>query len=124
MTNKKAIEVLRSWLSVAYQNADGTDESSAELYEALQTVFNLINRQHAEITEQKEYIDRCRSGKEYWVKCLIEKPNEAVRDFAERLKENITNCHAVSDGEYVGYDWTDITHCIDDLVKEMVGAEE
>lgn len=49
MTNKKALEVLKSWLAVAYQNTDGTDESSAELYESLQTVFNLINRQQAKI---------------------------------------------------------------------------
>ena len=39
MTERKALEVLNSWLRVAYQNADGTDEASAELYEALQTVF-------------------------------------------------------------------------------------
>lgn len=46
---------------------------------------------------------------------------EAIKEFAERLKENITDCHTVSDGEYVGYDWTDITHCIDKLLKETVG---
>lgn len=49
---------------------------------------------------------------------------EAITEFAERLKENIINCHAVSDGEYVGYDWIDITHCIDNLVKEMTGDKE
>ncbi len=48
MTEKKALEVLNSWLRVAYQNADGTDEASAELYEALQTVFAIITRQQAE----------------------------------------------------------------------------
>ena len=77
-----------------------------------------------EITKLKEYINRCKSGEEYWVKCLIERPNEAVREFAEKLKESITDCHTVSDGEYVGYDWTDITHCIDNLVKEMVSDKE
>lgn len=49
MTDKKALEVLESWLRLAYQNADGTDECSAELYEALQTTFKLITRQQAEI---------------------------------------------------------------------------
>ena len=44
MTEEKAIKVLKSWSRVAYQNTDGTDESSAELYEALQVTFNLINR--------------------------------------------------------------------------------
>ena len=49
MTDKKALEVLKSWLRLAYQNADGTDECCAELYEALQTMFALINRQQEEI---------------------------------------------------------------------------
>ena len=31
MTDKKALEILKSWLAVAYQNTDGTDESSAVL---------------------------------------------------------------------------------------------
>ena len=48
---------------------------------------------------------------------------EAVKEFAARLKENISDdCHIVSDeGEYVGYDCGDVMHCIDNLVKEMVG---
>lgn len=55
MTDKKALEVLKSWLQLAYQNADGTDECCAELYEALQTVFALINRQQEEIERLKGY---------------------------------------------------------------------
>ena len=51
---------------------------------------------------------------------IQEEKSEAVKDFAERLKENITNCHVVLDGEYVGYDWADIMYCIDNLVKEMM----
>lgn len=47
--------------------------------------------------------------------------SEAVKEFAERLKENISDdCHIVSDeGEYVGYDCNDVMHCIDNLIKEM-----
>lgn len=56
MTNKKALEVLKSWLAVAYQNTDGTDDSSAELYEALQTVFHLINVQHEQIEKLQKVI--------------------------------------------------------------------
>lgn len=56
MTDKKALEVLQSWLRLAYHNADGTDEDSAELYEALQTIFALINRQQAEIERLKGII--------------------------------------------------------------------
>lgn len=53
MTERKALEVLNSWLQLAYQNADGTDEAIAEVYEALQTVFALITRQQAEIENLK-----------------------------------------------------------------------
>ena len=49
MTDEKALKVLNSWLLLAYHNADGTDEACDELYEALQTTFDLINRQKAEI---------------------------------------------------------------------------
>ena len=58
MTNEHALKVLSSWLQVAYQNADGTDESSAELYVALQTVFILINHQKEEIERLKKEIYR------------------------------------------------------------------
>ncbi len=46
--------------------------------------------------------------------------SEAVKVFAERLKENISDyCHIVSDeGEYVGYDCTDVINCIDNIIKE------
>lgn len=54
MTDKKALEVLESWLRVAYQNADETDEDSAELFEALQTIFKLINRQQETINKNVE----------------------------------------------------------------------
>ena len=56
MTNKRALEVLKSWLVVAYHNMDETDESSAELYEALYTVFHLINSQHEQIEKLQEVI--------------------------------------------------------------------
>ena len=46
--------------------------------------------------------------------------DKGFKDEINRLKENITDCHTVSDEEHVGYDWTDITHCIDNLVKETV----
>ena len=47
-------------------------------------VLDLINRQKAEIEELKNYVNRCKSGKEYWVKCFLEKPNEALKEFAEK----------------------------------------
>lgn len=58
MKNAKALEVLKSWLRVAYQNADGTDESSAELYEALCTVFKLISYDKSKIERLKKKIGK------------------------------------------------------------------
>lgn len=83
-------------------------------------VLDLINRQKAEIEELKNYVNRCKSGKEYWVKCLLEKPNEAYKEFAEKLKEKsfktIRNYGLTKDVVEV---------CdIDNLLKEMVGEEE
>lgn len=56
MMEQKALEVLKSWLRLAYQNDDGTDESSAELYEALQTMFAFISHQQMEIKTLKKQI--------------------------------------------------------------------
>lgn len=47
--------------------------------------LDLINRQRAEIERLNEYIKRCKSGEEYWVKCLLDKPNEAYKEFAKFL---------------------------------------
>lgn len=55
----------------------------------LRSTLDLINRQQEEIAKLEEYIDRCKSGEEYWVKCLIERPNEAVKEFSEMLKKHI-----------------------------------
>lgn len=48
---------------------------------------------------------------------------EAIKEFVERLKEKIGDCHIVSDDEYCGFDCGDIHECIDNLLKEMVGEE-
>lgn len=52
--------------------------------------------------------------------------SEAVKQFAERLKENISDyCHIVSnEGEYVGYGCADVMHCIDNLIKEMESDDD
>lgn len=73
-------------------------------------VLDLINRQKSEIEELKNYIHRCKSGKEYWVKCLLEKPNEAIKEFAERLCEGkVSNDKTVIEAKA--------------LLKEMAGEE-
>ena len=101
------------------------DEQECEGIDYTATL-DLINRQKAEIEELKNYVNRCKSGKEYWVKCLLEKPNEALKEFAERIKMSIkanvveTLCNDVKgvyNAEYILDD-------IDTLLKEMVGEKK
>lgn len=119
MTDKKALEVLKSWLQLAYQNADGTDECCAELYEALQTVFALINRQQAEIERLKGWQDLLKAEKHSLIKA------EAVKEFAERLKSLVNQHHYMLANIHNSRDFGMFTvgfeQAIDNIVKEMVG---
>lgn len=63
------------------------------LYAIKVYALELINRQKAEIERLNEYIKRCKSGEEYWVKCLLDRPNEACKEFAEEIKEEIKNAY-------------------------------
>ena len=49
---------------------------------------------------------------------------EAYKEFAEKLKEKLGDCHIVSDGEYCGFNCGDIHECVDTLIKAMVGEKE
>lgn len=104
-------------------------------YPLIRKSLDLINRQKAEIEELKNYINRCKSGKEHWVKCLLEKPNEAIKEFAERLKGEIKrekesgnellpeiydrDIQMNAEGEKTAYD--NVERIVDNLLKEMVG---
>lgn len=99
----------------------------------LENAFDLINRQQEEIEKLEEYIYRCKSGEEYWVKCLLERPNEAIREFAEMLKKHIlcmeyraeTKRKTVSIEkvkELIAWILTKVViDTVDKTVKEMVG---
>lgn len=136
MTEKKALEVLNSWLRVAYQNADGTDEASAELYEVLQTVFALITRQKAEneslkvenqslrgaANSLKMHYEEAQAEIKALKKVVLEDyateydnkiKSEAIKEFAERLKEETLTTDKF--GEIL------LVQDIDNLAKEMVG---
>ena len=125
MTDKKALAVLKSWLQLAYQNADGTDECCAELYEALQTVFALINQQQAEIERLNSVNDEkfrqwdmlTEKTKQHYADLYEEARDilkvEAYKEFASRLKCGVPQA-------------TGVIRCsdVDNRVKEMVGEEE
>lgn len=70
-----------------------------------------------EIERLNAYIAKCKSGEEYWVKCLIERPNEAIKAFAEKLKEH--KCSYDLDN-YHSFEAVDVD-IIDDIVKEVLG---
>lgn len=83
--------------------------------------LDLITRQQAEIERLKEFIVETR-------RCDKEIKSEAVKEFAERLKNEIINdtayaCDSTQHSGYYDYQIKigDIPEYIDNLVKEMVG---
>lgn len=85
----------------------------------MKVTVDLINRQKSEIERYKRYYYRHEYDK--WEKQI---KSEAYKEFVERLKEKLDDCHIISDGEYCGFDCGDVHKCIDNLLKEMVGEEE
>lgn len=133
MTDKNALKVLESWLRLAYHNADGTDEDSAELYEALQTTFALINRQKEEIARLQSIIlgNMADSGTNcHW--CIEQHRSYAIKEFWDRLKEEgkkkvdyytPEGCDLYfSNGTWCGY--IAMKEAGDNLLKEMVGDDD
>lgn len=130
------IEILNYYRNLYYTEPQVTERGIVA--NAINDMFDLINRQKLEIEELKNYINRCKSGKEYWVKCLLEKPNEAIKEFAERLKGEIKrekesgnellseiydrDIQMNAEGEKTAYD--NVERIVDNLLKEMVGEEE
>ena len=109
--------------------------------EVISAAISLINRQKVEIerSEKKEIEidDFCRrlcrmrmlngdaiASYEDLQNYIQEAKSEAIKEFAERLKEKLGDCYIVSDGEYCGFDCGDIHRTITNLLKEMVGEKE
>ena len=129
MTDSELIKALEN-------KVQGSDYACFEDYE----ILDLINRQKAEIerSEKKEIEidDFCRrlcrmkmlngdaiASYEDLQNYIQEAKSEAIREFAERLKEKLGDCYIVSDGEYCGFDCGYIHRTITNLLKEMVGEE-
>lgn len=87
--------------------------------------LDLINRQKTEIEKLKKEKDEYAYLYDKHVNTAFSHIKaEAVKEFADRLEENISDgCHIVSDEEYCGFDCGDIHKCIDNLLKEMVGDD-
>lgn len=83
------------------RNALSFDEASRETEKELEKLY-------AEVERLKSYIKRCESGEEYWVKCLVKRPEEMLKEFADKVK-----AQTMLDNAFV-----------DNLKKEMVGDAE
>ena len=129
MTDNEIIKALECCTDESYENCNecpySIDTERCERMKLLEDILDLINHQKTEIERLKKEIQITKDAY-----TMLQTKNEiikheAVKEFAERLKENISDdCHIVSDeGEYVGYDCDDVRHCIDSLVKEMIGEE-
>ena len=125
MTDKKFTddEIIKS-LEGSILNAKRCDSKvwSIEIYK-LESALDLINSQKEEIEQWQEEANRWQTLFCQEIHNREESEAEAYKEFAEKLKEKIGDCHIVSDGEYCGFDCGDIHRCIDNLLKEMVSEE-
>ena len=121
LTSNQQLNLFRNFY---YNNGFSTEKGI--IANAINDILPKYCKQQKEVEQWKEEANKYQN---LWCTSVddIEKVKaKAVKDFTERLKENISDdCHIVSnEGEYVGvgYDCTDVIHCIDNLVKEIVGG--
>ena len=92
---------------------DDADKISNCIHWYCQNVLDLINRQKAENESLKVDLAKCSIRLDNLYKTADEIKSEAIKEFAERLK----NCFAIS-GDYL-----DIINIIDNILKEMTEVE-
>lgn len=117
MTDSEIIKALEN-------KVHGSDYACFEDYE----ILDIIKRQQTEINKlekarqkQGNFLVELRQQKYELMNRMPLVKNEAYKEFAEKLKEEIGCCHIVSDGKYCGFDCGDIHECIDDILKELEG---
>lgn len=121
MTDNEIIKAFKDFLNEQVDGYTDHVETGGERYEfiekeleLLKETDNLINRQKTEIEQWKEEANRYQT---LWCEDVQIARAEAIKEFAERLKEKLhlngvvmgSNCAIVEDTD------------IDNLVKEMVG---
>lgn len=113
MTDNDIIKALEQEIRLAeYVDSDYADVK----LEIIKSSLDLINRQQAEIERLKKYN----------IKVAYKHYNDGIKEFAERLKENITKSidnywNNNANGYYLAEDVLDE---INILVKEMIGDTE
>lgn len=69
MKPRKAFDVLCEWQRLAFQNDDGTDEDSHELYEALETVLPMVKQNIKCDRCSKMAVELSETGMSYCKRC-------------------------------------------------------
>ena len=93
----------------------------------LKKAINLINRQKAEIERLQDFNENLQTGNTALSNEILEIKSEAIKEFAERLKEGIQENHYYTSTEDMGNrkryvhitNIKDFSQYIDNLVKEM-----
>ena len=87
--------------------------------------LDLINRQKAEIEKLNKKVEELSEVLSDTIRIrYAEAKSEAIKEFTEKLKEKISDCYIVNDGEYCSFDCGDVHECINNILKEMVGEEK
>ena len=129
MTDKEVIKALECCIKNGCDNCPFN--RLTHLSDCLNMFLNLINRQKAEIERLEKEVDRLSQVVMYNDSVADLKASDAIKEFANKLKNEIIDDTAYAEDctQHTGYyDYTikfgDIPEYIDNLVKEMVGDEE
>ena len=115
MTDKEIIKAL-GWLERLKRDTDVSGWA-----ESIEIILNKYNRQKAEIERLEKELMKCKLEKEMLYNVGMEIKTVAIKEFAERLKENITSAidtyyNSNGGGYYLA---EDTIEDIDNLVEEM-----
>lgn len=132
MTENDIIKALEQHIESTKNIKYGARKKTLVDAELLKDILDLINRQQAEIEKLKEASEEAvscfhRMESLYNIKCMELKvaKAEAVKEFAERLKEKAVDV-GICDAQGNGYGGATVILIgdIDNLVKEMVGETD
>ena len=117
MTDNEIIKALECCVNADCENCPSKTICDSDTERFVVKVFDLINRQKAEIEEYRNTVERVlkevQEAKALWVKDIEKARADAVKEFAERLMEKCDAPH-----------WCVWLSEIEDLVKEFTEGKE
>lgn len=121
-------EIMKAWKwHISPVHCNGREIYSAVVEcsrELAENTLSLINRQKAEIKKLEKELMKCKLEKEMLCNVSVEKQNIAIKEFAERLKDEMRledDCRY--DCMNCLYECKGYVLIIDNLVKEMTEVE-